>query len=63
MNREESRVIDTYLPAAHLMVVAHAQTNTLEEAVNMVRDDHPYFEAGYLRLIWLGINAKDREGL
>lgn len=63
MNREEARVIETYIPAAHLMVVAHAQTNTLEEAVNMVRDTNPEFESAYLRLIWLGINAKDREGL
>lgn len=63
MNREESHLIDTYIPAAHLMVVAHAQTDTLEEAVNMVRDTHPEFDSGYLRLIWLGINAKDIEGL
>lgn len=63
MNREEARVIEMYIPAAHLMVVAHAQTDTLEEAVNMVRDSNPDFESDYLRLIWLGINAKDREGL
>lgn len=60
MNREEAAVIENYIPAAHLMVEAHEVTDTLEQAVEFCHHHAPgRWESAYLRLIWIGVNAKN----
>ena len=58
MNETASTTIEAYIPAAKLMVEAHSVTNTLNEAVDWIQMREPQYEATYLRLIWLGVNAK-----
>jgi hypothetical protein len=61
MNKKAATTIDAYIPAAHLMVKAHSETETLNEAVECVQNKRPDFQSEYLRLIWLGVNAKNNE--
>jgi hypothetical protein len=61
MEKKAATTIDNYIPAAHLMVDAHSKTKTMNEAVELVQEDRPDFESGYLRLIWLGVNAMNNQ--
>jgi hypothetical protein len=58
MNDKAAQTIDEYIPAAHLMVITHAKTKTMNEAVNLAKKERPDFDDACLRLLWLGINAK-----
>jgi len=49
--------------ASHMMVEAHGRHETLLPAVEEVQEEFPELEPEQLVLIWIGINAKDREGL
>lgn len=52
--------IDNYIKAAILMVEAHKNTESMEDAIKLFRQQRPEFDPRFLRLIWIGINAKSR---
>jgi hypothetical protein len=58
MNEKEVATIDAYIPAAHLMVQARDCTDTLNEAVEWVKERNSSFSPAYLRLLWVGVNAQ-----
>lgn len=49
--------------AARAMVNAHANSETLTPAIELVHELFPDLTRDQLILLWLGVNAKDREGL
>ena len=49
--------------AAHAMVHAHMDHETALPALEDVREQFPDVSAEHLICLWVGINAKDREGL
>jgi hypothetical protein len=46
--------------AAYAMVQAHANHETLKQAVDEVEARFPELKFSHLVLLWIGINAKDR---
>lgn len=49
--------------AARAMVYAHIDNETMVPALEDVREQFPDVPDDYLICLWIGINAKDREGL
>lgn len=45
------------------MVHAHMDNETMAPALDDVREQFPDVPSDYLICLWIGINAKDREGL
>ena len=45
------------------MVKAHKKHNTMVPAIDEVRLLCPKVEYGYLILLWIGVNAKSRDGI
>lgn len=48
--------------AACAMVRAHADNETMQPALDDVAEQHPSLTREQLKLLWFGVNAKNREG-
>ena len=62
------KVADLYrehpvIQAAHMMVGAHQRYETMIPALEDVREEFPELEPEQIILLWIGVNAKDREGV
>jgi hypothetical protein len=49
--------------AARAMVRAHMDNETMMPALDDVAEQYPALTREQLALLWIGVNAKDREGL
>lgn len=49
--------------AAKAMVHAHMDHETMMPALDDVAEQYPSLTREQLALLWMGVNAKDREGL
>lgn len=62
MSRRQTKW-DDLVPAAHAMVRAHADNETMIPALDDVAEQYPELTREQLTCLWMGVNAKDREGL